>query len=87
MFGAKIKPVSPEIKVENYQHFKIRLKIVTCDLGGDAGGDGWAEAFVRGGFEGEEVGGSWVETNEKVMGLVPQLEHPSPLCCQIGAGV
>lgn len=55
--------------------------IFTCYLGGDAGGDGRAEAFVRGGFEGEEVGGSWVETHEQVMCLVPQLEHASPLGC------
>lgn len=59
----------------------------TCYLGGDAGGDGRAEALVGGGFEGEEVGGPWVETYEQVMGLVPQLEHSSPLGRQVSAGV
>lgn len=61
--------------------------MLTCYLCADAGGNRGAEAFVGGGFESEEVGGPWVEPNEKVMGLVSQLEHPSPLGCQISAGV
>lgn len=61
--------------------------IITCYLGGDAGGDRGSEALIGGGFEGEEVGGPRVETHKQVMGLVPQLEHPSPLGCQISAGV
>ena len=65
----------------------MQWRMFTCYLGADAGGDGRAEALVRGGFEGEEVGGPRVETYEQVMGLVPQLENPSPLCCQISAGV
>lgn len=65
----------------------MRQRAFTCYLGGDAGGDGRAEALVRGSFEGEEVGGPRVETHEQVMGLIPQLEHPSPLGGQISAGV
>lgn len=61
--------------------------IITCYLGGDAGGDRGSEALIGGGFEGEKVGGPRVETHKQVMGLVPQLEHPSPLGCQISAGV
>lgn len=59
----------------------------TCYLGGYAGGDRRTKALVRGGFEGEEVGGPWVEPHKQMMGLVPQLEHSSPLGCQISAGV
>lgn len=61
--------------------------IVTCYLGGDAGGDRGAKALIRGCFDGEEVGGPWVETYKQVMSLVPQLDHPSPLGCQVSAGV
>lgn len=59
----------------------------TCYLGGDAGGDGRPEALVRGGLEGEEVGGARVEAHEQVKRLVPQLQHSAPLRGQVGAGV
>lgn len=59
----------------------------TCYLGGDACGDWRTEALAGGRFEGEEVGGSWVEAHEQVMGLVPQLEHSSSLRGHVSAGV
>lgn len=77
------KPSNNNSKLLELQNITIH----TCYLGGDAGGDGRAKALVRGGFEGEEVGGPWVETYEQVMRLVPQLEHPSPLGCQVSTGV
>lgn len=63
------------------------MMVFTCNLGGDAGRDGRAEALVGGGFEGEEVGGSRVEPNKQMVGLVPELEHPPPLGGQISTRV
>lgn len=37
---------------------------VTCNLGGDGSGQRGAKAFIGGGFEGENVGGSRVETHK-----------------------
>ena len=59
----------------------------TCDLGGDARGDGRPEALPGGGLQREEIRGSGVEAHEQVVGLVPQLEHPSSLGGDVGAGV
>lgn len=59
----------------------------TCDLGGDGGGGWGPEAFTGGRLQGENVGGSWVEAHEQVMGLVTQLEDLSPLGGQVRAGV
>lgn len=59
----------------------------TCDLCGYAGGDRRTEALVGGGFQGEEVGGSGVKADKQMMGLVPQLEHPSPLGRQVSTGI
>lgn len=59
----------------------------TCYLGGYAGGDRRPKALVGGRLQGEEVGGSRVEADEQVMGLIPQLENSSPLGGQVGAGI
>lgn len=61
--------------------------IITCYLGGIANSDRGPKALTGGGFEGEGVRGPWVEAYKQVMGLIPQLENLSPLCCQISVGV
>lgn len=66
---------------------RYHSEAVTCDLGGDGSGHRGAKAFIGGGFEGENVGGSGVETHKQVMGLVTQFEDLPPLGGQISTGV
>lgn len=59
----------------------------TCNLGGYAGSDRRTKALVGRCFKGEEVGGSRVQPNKQMVGLIPLLENLSPLSCQISTGV
>lgn len=63
------------------------LKSVTCDLGGDGYAHRGAKALNGGSFDGEDVGGSRIETLEHVTGLITQLEDVPPLVGHISAGV
>lgn len=98
-----VRPISVNVDVPSairiVNHFKVgnlysdNVKMhynsgnVTCDLGGDGTGHRGAKAFIGGGFEGENIGGSRVETHKQVMGLITQFEDLSPLRGQISTRV
>lgn len=63
------------------------LKSITCNLSDDGCAHRGAKAFNGGGFDGENVGGSRIETLEHMTGLIAQLEDTPPLVGHISAGV
>lgn len=63
------------------------LKSVTCNLGDDGYAHRGAKALNGGGFDGENVGGSRIETLEHMTGLITQLEDAPPLVGHVSAGV
>lgn len=63
------------------------LKSITCNLGDDGYAHRGAKALNGGGFDGENVGGSRIETLEHMTGLITQLEDAPPLVGHISTGV
>lgn len=65
------------------EHFKS----ATCNLGDEGCAHRGAKALNGGGFNGENVGGSRIETLEHMTGLITQLEDAPPLVGHISVGV
>lgn len=73
--------------LEVFFFFLLLLQSSTWNLGCNPGGDGWPKALDCAGFDGEWVGGAWVQSHKEVMRFIPELEDFPSLAGQVSTGI